>query len=160
MSLKNGEIKRTVLCFVFDDEKRTLLMILKKRGQGAGKINVPGGKIHAGESEAQAARRETMEETGIEPLDLSPAGKLEFYFPESDSWDNTCTVFIARRFAGSLIIHSEECDALWIPQNEIPIDKMWDADRLWLPYLLAGKPFHRAYVFNRENLVREERVFT
>jgi len=158
MALRDGEIKRTVLCFVFDKKNDLLLMIHKKRGQGAGKINVPGGKIQAGETEESAARRETIEETGIEPLTMKQAGKLEFYFPYSDSWDNTCTVFVADNFAGSLISESEECSAHWLPCATLPLDKMWDADRLWLPYLLAGKEFHRAYVFDSSDRVIEERA--
>lgn len=153
---KKREVKRTVLCFVFDGER--LLMIHKKRGQGAGKINVPGGKLKSGESEEAAAVRETEEETGIIPSQLREAGKLEFYFPESDSWDNTCTVFVSDRHTGTLVPETDECSALWVGRDAIPLEKMWDADRLWLPQLLAGKFFHRAYVFDKDNLVKEERI--
>lgn len=155
MVLRDGEIKKTVLCFVFRDAE--LLMIHKKRGQGAGKLNVPGGKLLPGESEEQAAARETLEETGILPAGLRLAGRLEFYFPVSDSWDNTCAVFVAERCSGTLVPETEECSALWVPRASIPLEKMWDADRLWLPLLLAGKPFHRAYVFDRHDKVLEER---
>jgi 8-oxo-dGTP diphosphatase len=158
MALRDGEVKRTVLCFVFDEAKSKLLMIHKKRGQGEGKLNVPGGKIQPGESALAAAIRETREETGIEPRGLREAGKLEFYFPESDAWDNTCTVFVAREFSGSLVPSTDECDALWVSRDSIPLEKMWDADRMWLPLLLSGRPFHRAYVFDKHNLVKEERV--
>lgn len=159
MTLRDGEIKRTVLCFVFDRKSDRLLMIHKKRGQGSGKMNVPGGKIRNGESDEAAARRETIEETGIVPRELRQAGKLEFYFPQSDSWDNTCSVFTTETFAGSLVPENEECSAMWASCASLPLDKMWDADRLWLPYLLAGRPFHRAYVFDRNDKVLEERVF-
>lgn len=154
--LRDGELKRTTLCFVFDRESDSLLMIFKKRGQGAGKFNVPGGKIHAGESALVAAERETREETGITPLVLREAGRLEFFFPENENWDNTCTVFTAERFTGTLISDTEECSALWVKLPQLPVDKMWDADRLWLPLLLRGKPFHRRYVFDAKDQVREE----
>lgn len=158
MALRDGELKRTALCFVFDREKNSLLMILKKRGQGAGKINVPGGKLQPGETAAEAAIRETKEETGIVPLAVKEAGRLEFYFPENDHWDNTCTVFIAETFSGKLVQHSDECSALWVALDAIPLEKMWDADRLWLPLLLAGKWFHRAYTFDAQDRVREEKA--
>ncbi len=157
MALRDGEIKRTALCFVFDRANHSLLMILKKRGQGAGKINVPGGKLRSGEDAEAAAVRETEEETGITPLDLREAGKLEFYFPENNNWDNTCTVFTAENFSGTLISQNEECDALWVNIDQIPIEKMWDADRLWLPLLLQGKWFHRAYTFDAHDRVCEEK---
>src|ERR1700758_1652223 len=93
--LRDGEVKRTTLVFLFDRPRNALLMIFKKRGQGAGKVNVPGGKIRPGESTEEAAARETVEETGLRPLGLREAGRLEFFFPESENWDNTCTVFTA-----------------------------------------------------------------
>src|SRR3989338_8949463 len=94
-------IQRTVLTFVFDDDK--LLMILKKAGQGIGKWNVPGGKCQDGESDEAAAVRETREETGITPHSLERAGALEFFFAEGGSWSNTCEVFLSRSHSGELI---------------------------------------------------------
>jgi 8-oxo-dGTP diphosphatase len=158
MALRDGELKKTVLCFVFGHEHDALLMIHKKRGQGAGKWNVPGGKIQGGESDEEAAARECLEETGILPAGLREAGKLEFYFPESDAWDNTCTVFTAERFSGALVPESEECTAEWVPLDKIPVEQMWDSDRLWLPLLFSGKNFHRVYFFDAADQVLEERV--
>jgi len=156
--LRDGEIKRTTLCFVFDRAQNLLLMIEKKRGQGAGKWNVPGGKIHPGESAADAAVRETIEETGIRPLEVIEAGTLEFYFPESESWDNICTVFTAEEFSGALIPENEECSAHWISLDQIPFEKMWDDDRLWVPLLLAGEPFHRIYQFDANDRMKTEGI--
>ena len=155
MARCKGEVKRTVLCFLFRGPD--LLMIHKKRGQGAGKLNVPGGKLQPGESEQEAAIRETSEETGLRPKGLRLAGRLEFYFPESEEWDNSCAVFTAEESTGALVPETEECSALWVPRASIPLEKMWDSDRLWLPLLLAGKPFHRAYVFDRHEKVVAER---
>lgn len=149
-------MKRTTLCFVFDGD--LLLMILKKRGQGAGKWNVPGGKFAPGETAEAAAIRECVEETGIVPSNLEHRGTLEFFFPAGGSWDNTCEVFVSRKFSGSLIAESEECSAHWIPVKEIPLEKMWSSDRVWLPVLLSGRKFHRAYRFDQHDQVIEEKV--
>jgi 8-oxo-dGTP diphosphatase len=157
MVLRDGELKRTVLVFVFDRARHALLMIHKKRGQGAGKVNVPGGKIRAGEAAEAAAARETEEETGIRPLGLREAGRLEFYFPENDNWDNACTVFTAEAHGGTLVPETDECSAYWESLDRVPLERMWDADRLWLPLLLKGAWFHRAYVFDRHDRMREER---
>jgi 8-oxo-dGTP diphosphatase len=154
---RDGEVKRTTLIFVFDRPGNKLLMIEKKRGQGAGKWNVPGGKIAASESAAEAAVRECIEETGIEPHSIKEAGLLEFYFPESDSWDNTCSVFTAEQFSGELTPSNDECDAHWVSLDEIPYEKMWDDDRLWVPLLMTGKRFHRVYWFDKnDHMAREE----
>ena len=43
----------------------SILLIEKKRGLGAGKINGPGGKIDPGETPMEAVMRETLEELHI-----------------------------------------------------------------------------------------------
>ncbi len=153
-----GALKHTTLCFVFDRARDSLLMIEKKRGQGAGKWNVPGGKIGIGEAAVDAAVRETFEETGLRPSGLQEVGRLEFYFPaDSSSWDNTCTVFTAEAWTGLLVAENDECRASWVPLSALPFEKMWDNDRLWIPLLLAGKPFHRIYRFDgKDRMVGEE----
>lgn len=149
-------MKRTVLTFVFDDNDQ-LLMIEKKRGQGAGKWNFPGGKCNEGESEVEASVRETVEEAGIRPIDPKPCGKLDFYFEDGGSWANSCTVFRTNLFDGELIPETDECSAHWIKIVDIPWDKMWGSDRTWVPLLLKGEEFHRAYHFDKDdNLLREE----
>jgi 8-oxo-dGTP diphosphatase len=158
MTLLDGEMKQTTLCFVFDWKSNALLMIEKKRGQGAGKWNVPGGKIQKGESAESTAARETLEETGILPSRLSHRGTLEFYFPKSKSWDNICQVFVSEHFTGNLIPESEECYAHWISLDKIPYEKMWDDDRHWLPELLKGKQLHRTYIFDEKDQMEREIV--
>lgn len=147
---------RTVLTFVFND-KDQVLMIQKKRGQGTGKWNFPGGKCLSSESEIAASVRETKEETGIEPIAPVPVGKLEFSFDSGGSWANACTVFRTERWQGTLIPETDECSAHWIKVVDMPWDKMWDSDRTWVPLLLSGKSFHRKYHFDKnDNLLREE----
>ena len=46
------------LCFIVKDGR--VLLIRKKRGLGAGKINAPGGKLESGETALGAAIRETQ----------------------------------------------------------------------------------------------------
>src|SRR3989344_9399765 len=104
-------MKRTVLTFVFDENR--LLMIHKKTGQGKGKWNVPGGKCRPGESDAAAAVRETREETGIEPHSLERVGAREFFFAAGGSWSNVCEVFVSRAHSGELVPETEECSAAW-----------------------------------------------
>ena len=55
-------VKATLL-FIWKGDQ--LLLIRKKRGLGAGKINAPGGKIDPGETPLQAAERELLEELGV-----------------------------------------------------------------------------------------------
>ena len=154
------EIKTTVLCFLFNENKAELLMIHKKTGQGAGKWNVPGGKVKFNESLDTAAYRECKEETGLMPLQLKEVGILEFYFPESNSWNNICHVFTACGFNGQLLSETEECTSAWVEISKIPYERMWHSDPFWIPLVLVEKPFHRIYHFDKNDNVREEKIIS
>ena len=148
--------KETVLLFLVDQLSSQLLMIYKKRGQGAGKWNVPGGKIKRGESAAAAVVRECREETGLQPLDAEACGRLEFHFEAGGSWSNGCTVFRAHTFSGELRADTKECSAHWVPLAEIPWDGMWESDQRWVPAILRGETIARAYYFDKnDHLLRE-----
>ena len=75
-----------------------LLLGMKNRGFGEGKINGFGGKLNDGESIVEAAARELTEEAGIEVVvgDLKKVGELDFYFPfhEDESWNQRVHVFV------------------------------------------------------------------
>ena len=66
------------LCFVMRDDQ--ILLIRKKRGLGAGKINGPGGRLEKGETALIAAIRETQEELGVTPTGVQEIGELFFQF--------------------------------------------------------------------------------
>ena len=57
-----------------------ILLIHKKTGLGAGKINGPGGKQEPGETSLEAALREVSEELLIFPHHLEAVGELHFDF--------------------------------------------------------------------------------
>jgi 8-oxo-dGTP diphosphatase len=86
----------TLLFVVRDGE---ILLIRKKRGLGAGKINGPGGRIEPGETALDAAVRETREELGIEALSPELRGELHFQF--LDDYSLHCSVFVRRILSGS-----------------------------------------------------------
>src|SRR4029079_6250419 len=83
--------ERATLLFVVKDGQ--ILLIRKKRGLGAGKINGPGGRIEPGESAIEAAVRETREELGIEAHSPKLHGELHFQFV--DGYSLHCSVFVS-----------------------------------------------------------------
>ena len=90
--------ERAVLCFIVRAGR--ILLIHKKRGLGAGKINGPGGRIENGETPLAAVIRETEEEIGVTPVRPEPVGELSFQF--ADGFGIHVTVFIASEYEGEL----------------------------------------------------------
>ena len=136
---------RATLVFVMREDK--VLLIHKKRGLGAGKINGPGGKIEAGESAMEAAVREVEEELEITPENLEEMGTLRFQF--MDGLAIYCVVFSTREFQGTPV-ETDEATPEWFYHNEIPYEKMWEDDRHWLPGMLQGKKFSARFDFDDE----------
>lgn len=133
------------LLFVRDREHRRLLLIRKKRGLGAGKINGPGGRVEAGESVAAAARRELTEELLITARDTRLAGLLRFQFV--DGYALQVFVFSAESWEGTPS-ETDEAEPLWFAEDAVPFDEMWQDDRLWFDFLLADQAFRGRFFFD------------
>ena len=141
-------VDHATLVFVIRDGR--VLLIRKLRGLGAGKINAPGGRLEPGESHLDCAVRETREEVGVEPLGLAAAGELFFQF--LDGYSIQVRVFRAGGCDGEPCSTDEAIPA-WTPLDAIPFDEMWADDRIWLPHLLAGRPFSGRFVFDGERML-------
>jgi len=63
----------TVDCVVFDERER-LLLIRRRNPPFAGQFALPGGFVDYGETTEAAARRELLEETGLQARDLRLIG--------------------------------------------------------------------------------------
>ena len=146
--------ERANLCFIVKDDR--VLLIRKKRGLGAGKINGPGGKLEPGETPLAAAIREVQEEIGVTPLLLENRGELHFQF--IDGYSLHCTVFVARDLNGEPI-ETDEATPFWVPLDAVPFDDMWEDDRHWLPQVLDGHQFRGWFVFDGEKMLSKEVEF-
>jgi 8-oxo-dGTP diphosphatase len=136
------------LVFVRRDSE--LLLIRKKRGLGAGKINGPGGRLEPGETPVEGAIREAQEELGITPLDLRYCGDNRFQFV--DGYSIHVHVFLAGGFAGEPT-ETAEAAPLWWSMDALPFDEMWEDDRLWLPLALTGTRFSARWVFEGDRMI-------
>lgn len=136
------------LVFLTQGEK--VLLIHKKTGLGAGKINGPGGKLEPGETALEAAIREVEEELLITPHQLEEAGVLHFDFV--DGLRLHCTVFRGSEFSGTPT-ETREAKPEWFRIDEIPFHRMWADDRYWLPQMLAGCQFRAWFHFDGERML-------
>jgi 8-oxo-dGTP diphosphatase len=139
---------RATLMFIFRDHE--VLLIRKKRGLGAGKINGPGGKIDPGESPAECAIRETREELLVEAVQPQHAGLLHFQF--TDGLALECHVFRADQFSGSPT-ETDEAIPLWTPTARIPFHEMWADDIHWFHHLTSRTPFRGFFHFENDHML-------
>jgi 8-oxo-dGTP diphosphatase len=143
--------ERATLLFVVRDEQ--ILLIHKKRGLGAGKINGPGGRIDPGETPIECAVRETQEELRITPTGVREAGELFFQFVDGHSIHGY--VFRADDCDGEPE-ETDEAVPLWTPVDAIPYERMWADDRLWLPLMLERRPFVGRFLFDADRMLWHE----
>ena len=72
------------LAFIIRGE--SVLLIRKKRGHGAGKLNGPGGKVEPGETPLECVVRETEEEVGVRLIAPQRLGRFRFVDLSDPQW--------------------------------------------------------------------------
>lgn len=127
-----------------------LLLIRKKRGLGAGKINAPGGRLEPGETPLECAVREVREELCVTPLALEYGGENSFQFV--DGYSIHVHIYRATDCEGEPI-ETDEAVPLWVPVDRIPYEEMWVDDRLWVPLLLGRQPFRGRFLFDGDAML-------
>ena len=108
---------------VLDPSGRLLLM---KRSD-SGCWGPPGGAVEPGERVEEAARRETLEETGLGIGAMSLFGvfsgpELYYVYPNGDEVYNVTIVYLSRDFSGQPVIDHEHTGWRWFATDEIPTD--------------------------------------
>ena len=131
------------LTFLLDGGR--MLLIHKKRGLGAGKINAPGGRLEPGESWERGAVREVEEELCVTPIGPVRVGENRFQFV--DGYAIHVAIFRATAFTG-VPTETAEAAPLWFPLDQLPYDRMWADDPLWVPLVIAGRRFSGHFLFD------------
>lgn len=136
------------LTFVVRDGQ--ILLIRKKLGLGAGKVNGPGGRLEPGETPAAGAARELHEELGVQAVDAVRLGDHRFQFV--DGYSTYVHVYKASNLRGTPV-ETDEAIPMWVDLDAIPFDEMWEDDRLWLPLLVAGRRFSGYWIFDGDRMI-------
>ena len=130
------------------DGGEEVLLGRKKSGLGEGRLVGPGGKLEPGETPPEAAVREVEEEVGlvVDLADLQLMGELDYPFPHAPRWSQKSWVFVARRWSGEAR-ESDELEPVWVGVDAIPLERMWDDARYWLPSTLRGGRVRATFTF-------------
>lgn len=132
-----------------------ILLIEKKRGIGAGKINGPGGRIEPGETPMECAIREVEEELLVVPYGVRHCGELSFQF--IDGYSLHGSIFIAEGCHGEPK-ETPEAVPVWTPLDRIPYERMWADDIHWMPHVLEGKSVTGRFLFDGEDCMLDSYI--
>ncbi len=106
---------------VVDHQDRLLLM----KRTDSGYWGLPGGSTEPGERVEEAAKRETLEETGLKIGEMDIFGvysgpELFYKYPNGDEVYNVTIVYCSSDWHGGVIINDEHTEFRWFPRDEIP----------------------------------------
>ena len=138
-----------------DAEQRIFLTQRAADAHMANKWEFAGGKFEAGETAETALKRELQEEVGIQSANLVCRAELRFVEQQGPQWLGYA--FTTRDFTG-VPAQSAEADPFWCRCADIPYDRMWDDDRLWLPLILAQEQCQQNGLLIADLLFREGRL--
>ena len=151
MTLIPPDWRPVAATLVFVERGGDVLLIRKKRGHGAGKVNAPGGRLEGAETPEQCARRELAEEVGLRCGALRPAAHLRFH-DRTGGYDVRGFVFRASACRGPAL-DTPEAAPFWCSWDAVPYERMWEADRYWVPAVRDDRPVRGDFVFEADRLV-------
>ncbi len=100
--------------FILDGPR--VLVIQRGRPPGEGLWSVPGGRLEAGETLAQAVAREVREETGL-TVEVGPFVCVIERF--GDDFHFVILDYLARVVGGTLAAGTDAADARWVTDQEL-----------------------------------------
>lgn len=145
---------QATVCYLVKDGK--VLLVEKGRNIGKGNLVGVGGRQEEADLTIEdTSDREVDEEIGVKVLSMRKAGVLDFVFPHKPTYNQIVTAFVADKWEGEPKVTEEAKSVEWYPINELPVDRMWHDNTIWLPLVLEGKTVQGRFVIGEDNRVTE-----
>lgn len=163
MGIFNGsrKLRNATLVFLIKKSQGQIVDIclaVKRRGFGAGRLNGVGGKVEEQDKTIEdGAKREVMEEIGVEAKKLKKVAELTFYFLQNSEWDQLVHVYFCEVWNG-MPVETEEMKPEWFLALKIPYWKMWPDDKFWLPEVLKGDLLKATFKFGENDVILEKEI--
>ncbi len=100
-----------------------VLLAQRAKPPGAGLYSLPGGLVEIGETVAEAAARELMEEVSVTAKPLGLCGARDIIIPDDEgriARHFVVLCYAARWIAGEGTISPEAADIRWMRQQDVP----------------------------------------
>lgn len=150
-------MQKWTLCMII--RKNKVLLKFGRRSISKNKWNGLGGKIDKGETPEEGIVREVKEESGLTVTKMKEFGQVKFYKGSKKEILGLGYVFLVTGFSGKAV-GGEEGELKWFNKDRLPLHKMWEDDRYWLPLLFEGKGADMEFVYDRRmKHVKEYRIY-
>ncbi len=128
------DMKNTTLCYIEQDNKYLMLHRIKKEKDiNKDKWVGIGGKFENGETPFDCVRREILEETGLNSVNLVYRGIVTFI---SDVFGTEYMhLFTANGIIDEINYNCAEGELVWIDKKEISSLPIWEGDKIFLELL-------------------------
>jgi len=142
-------MRKTNLGIVVKDGK--ILLCMKKRWFGVGLWNSAWWKLDECETMEECMIRELKEETNLDTKKewIEMVWILYFYFRDNPDWEQECHIFMINDFSW-IPEETEEMKPKWFSFEDIPYDKMWKDDPIWLPRVIAWEQIEYEIYFDKD----------
>lgn len=156
------ETKKATLTYLLRDNKVLMIKGVKTYAPHYQKYNGLGGKFESEDNDnpEACAIREIAEESGYKAQNLEYVGKILFsgMFPDKQF---LVYYYTCKDFSGEQREDPEQGPLVWaeLDETNLPNVPTLDGDKIFIPWILAGRKFDATFYYNDREYIKHEVTF-